>query len=73
MPLAIVGEFSQLSSALIRGAYEKDYVCLGIFPSGRDGLNMLGFASKRLLNRLSKNYATNNNERDKFVRTTLFG
>lgn len=60
------------AGALIRDAYEKDYVCLGIFPSGRDGLNMLGFASKRFLNKLSQNYVTNNNERDEFVRKILW-
>jgi N-acetylglutamate synthase-like GNAT family acetyltransferase len=61
------------ASSLIRSAHERNYVCLGIFPSGRDGLNMLGFASKKFVNKLSQNYVTNNNERDEFVRTTLLG
>jgi hypothetical protein len=59
------------ASSLIRYAYERDYVCLGIFPSGCDSLNMLGFASKKLIKRLPSNYVTSNNERENFVKTIL--
>ncbi|MHA1797429.1 MAG: GNAT family N-acetyltransferase [Candidatus Helarchaeota archaeon] len=61
----------ELAGSLIHTAYESDYVCLGIFPSGRDGLNMLGFASKHFVKNLCNNYVTSNYERAKFVRTIL--
>ena len=78
-PITRLGDYvvvdirEESAGSLIRSAYERDYVCLGIFPSGREGLNMLGFASKKLINTSSQNYVANNNERDKFVRTTLLG
>jgi len=61
----------ELAGSLIHNAYEKGYVCLGIFPSGRDDLNMLGFASKKLIQNFSQDYVTNSGERNEFVRTTL--
>ncbi len=68
----VVDVRDERAASLIGTAYERNYVFLGLYPSGTDGLNMLGFASEDLVRKLPNKYITNTPDRNEFVKRVLF-
>lgn len=62
---------SPSSQNLIKLAQRYNYRSLGILPSAKAGLNILGFASPQFFSKILTKYETNTNERDEFIQKVL--
>ncbi|HII16254.1 MAG TPA: GNAT family N-acetyltransferase [Nanoarchaeota archaeon] len=60
------------AGSIIAAAERQDFIFLGILPSIKDGLNIIGFASPEFIKNYQKPFSANTKEREEFVRSILY-